>query len=129
MTAAADPLARWHAYMDSRDIGALDALIAEDAAFQSPAVHRPLAGKAITVKYLAAALEVLGGDDFRYTGEWRAADSAVLAFACGVDGLSVEGVDMIWWNDAGLITRFKVMIRPLKALNAVVARMGATLAG
>ena len=122
-----DTLSRWYDYAESHDPAALDALIAEDAVFQSPAVHRPLEGKAITVKYLSAAMTVLGNGSFHYTGEWRAARSAVLAFACEVDGLSVEGVDMIWWNEAGLIERFKVMVRPLKALNKVVEHMGATL--
>ena len=123
-----DTLARWYAYAESHNPAGLDALIAADAVFQSPAVHRPLEGKAITVKYLSAAMTVLGNDSFRYTGEWRAERSAVLAFACTVDGLEVEGVDMIWWNEAGLIERFKVMVRPLRALNKVVERMGATLA-
>ena len=51
----------------------------------------------------------------------------MLAFSCVVDGMEVEGVDMIWWNETGLIERFKVMVRPVKALNKVVERMGATL--
>ena len=122
-----DTLARWYAYADSHDPAALDALIAEAAVFQSPAVFRPLEGKAVTLKYLTAAMAVLGNDSFRYTDEWRAERSAVLAFACTVDGMEVEGVDMIWWNEVGLIERFKVMVRPLKALGKVIERMGTAL--
>ncbi|MEH3047709.1 nuclear transport factor 2 family protein [Sphingomonas adhaesiva] len=124
-----DPIAGWHAYMQAPTTAALDALLADDVVFQSPAVHTPQRGKAITIKYLAAAAEVLGGESFRYVGEWRAERSAVLEFACTLDdGVAVEGVDIIHWDDDGRIVRFKVMIRPLKALNAVVARMGAMLA-
>ena len=123
-----DTVARWHAYLAAPDAAALHALIADDCVFRSPAVHTPQAGKKLTVKYLAAAAEVLGNPSFRYIGEWRAERSAVLAFACEVDGLSVEGVDIIAWNAAGQIDAFTVMIRPLKALHAVVAAMGAALA-
>lgn len=123
-----DPIARWHAYMREADPAALDALLAEEVVFRSPAVHTPQEGKAATARYLTAAAEVLGTASFRYVGEWRAERSAVLAFACEVDGLSVEGVDIIAWDAAGRITDFTVMIRPLKALHAVVAAMGAALA-
>lgn len=125
---AADPIARWHAYAEARDPALLDALIADDAVFQSPAVHRPQPGKALTTKYLRAAMTVLGGPGFRYVGEWRAEASAVLEFETEIDGIHVNGVDMIWWDAAGRIVRFKVMIRPLKGLNHVVELMGRALA-
>lgn len=124
-----DVIARWHDYVATNDPAKLDALIADDAVFLSPAVHRPQAGKALVVQYLRAAMVVLNNDSFRYTGHWDADRSAVLAFALDLDGVEVEGVDMIRWNEAGLITEFKVMIRPLKALNTVVARMAAVLQG
>ena len=120
-------IARWHEYAERGDPALLDALIAEDAVFQSPAVHSPQVGKAITLKYLRAAMVVLNNDSFRYLGEWIGMDSAVLEFETEMDGLTVNGVDMIWWNEAGQITRFKVMVRPLKALNALVARMAGEL--
>ncbi|MGY4396240.1 ketosteroid isomerase-like protein [Sphingomonas sp. UYAg733] len=122
-----DTIARWHDYVESNDPAALDALIAEDAVFLSPAVNRAQAGKALVVKYLRAAMVVLNNDSFRYTGRWDAERSAVLAFALDLDGIAVEGVDMIAWNEAGLITEFKVMIRPLKALNTVIPLMAAVL--
>ncbi|WP_434388520.1 nuclear transport factor 2 family protein [Melittangium boletus] len=120
-------LAGWHAYVAARTPEALDAVLADEVVFHSPAVHTPQKGKALTAKYLTAAMQVLGGEDFRYTGEWRAEGSAVLEFRTRVDGLEVHGIDMITWDGTGRITEFTVMLRPLKALNAVVARMAAAL--
>jgi ketosteroid isomerase-like protein len=121
-------LAGWHAYMESGDLALLDALLADDAVFESPVVHTPQVGKAITFKYLASAAKVLGGEGFRYLGEWHAEDSAILEFETEIDGITVNGIDMIWWNEAGQITRFKVMVRPLKAVNMLHQMMGAQLA-
>jgi hypothetical protein len=122
-----DPVHLWHAYVDSRDPADLSAIIAEECVFESPVVHSPQVGKAITEKYLLSALQVLNNDSFRYEGEWRAERSAVLEFACEIDGIRINGVDMIWWNEAGLITRFKVMVRPLKAINMLHQKMGEML--
>lgn len=124
-----DALAAWHAYVAARDPAVLDALLAEEVVFRSPAVHTPQRGKAITAKYLAAAMTVLGTEGFRYVGKWQGAASAVLEFRTEVDGLEVHGVDLIGWRPDGRIDSFTVMIRPLKALHAVVARMGSALTG
>lgn len=118
---------RWHDYVERGDPALLDDLIAEECVFQSPAVHSPQVGKAITLKYLRAAMTVLNNPTFRYLDEWVLGDKAVLEFEAEVDGLIVNGVDMIWWNEAGQIIRFTVMVRPLKALNGLVARMAAEL--
>ena len=118
---------RWHAVVQGKDASLLDALLAEDAVFESPVVHTPQVGKAITAKYLLAAFQVLNNDSFRYLGQWDAEGSAVLEFATEIDGITINGVDMIWWNAAGKITRFKVMVRPLKAINLVHQKMGALL--
>jgi hypothetical protein len=118
---------RWHEIVETRDREAMAALIATDAVFESPVVHTPQQGQAITVKYLSAALEVLNNDTFRYLGEWRAERSAVLEFACEIDGIAINGVDMIWWDEADRIVRFKVMIRPLKAINLLHRLMGEKL--
>ncbi len=123
-----DTVARWHAYMAQTDPLLLADLIAEDCVFRSPAVHTPQVGKVITLKYLGAAAKVLGTADFRYTGEWRAERSAVLEFESVVDGMAVNGVDIIDWGEDGRITAFKVMVRPMKGLHALVAAMGAALA-
>ncbi len=122
-----DPIARWHALAAARDASALDDLLADDAVFQSPAVHTPQAGKALTAAYLRAALAVLGNDSFRYLGEWRGERSAVLEFEATLDGMYVNGVDMIRWNEAGKITHFKVMVRPVKGLQALIGRMAERL--
>ena len=122
---------RWHEIAKSRDaaaLGALESLLADDVIFQSPVVHTPQRGKAITLKYLSAALAVLGGDAFQYVGEWLSESSAVLEFVTTLDGLEINGVDMIGWNAEGRIDRFKVMVRPLKAINALHQAMGAKLA-
>ena len=125
----APTIERWHAYMRAPTAAGLDALLAEDVVFQSPAVHTPQHGKGVTTKYLTAAAEVLGNPSFRYVGEWTAERSAVLEFECELPGgISVNGVDIIDWGEDGRIVRFKVMVRPVKALNAVVPLMGAALA-
>lgn len=123
------PVEGWYAYMKSHDPAALDAMLADDVVFESPVVHTPQQGKAITLKYLGAAGSVLGGSGFRYVGEWRADNSAILEFENEIDGIRINGIDMIWWNDTGQIVRFKVMVRPLKAINMLHAMMGARLAG
>jgi hypothetical protein len=122
-----DAIARWHDYVESGDPAGLEALIADEAVFQSPAVHKPQEGKANVLKYLRAAMVVLNNGSFRYLGDWRGERTAVLEFEAEVDGLTVNGVDMIWWDENDQITRFKVMVRPFKALNAVIARMAAEL--
>jgi hypothetical protein len=120
---------RWKAIAKSRDAAGLDALIADDVVFISPVVHTPQRGKAITTKYLAAALAVLGGDGFRYGEEWYGETSAVLEFFTTIDGVEINGADFVGWNAAGRIDRFKVMVRPLKAMQAIHQAMGARLAG
>ncbi|OYY91365.1 MAG: polyketide cyclase [Sphingomonas sp. 28-66-16] len=126
MTAVA--IQRWHAVMKARDLGGLGALIADDCVFQSPAVHTPQKGKALTINYLSAAMTVLGTPDFRYVEQWIGATSAVLEFSLTLDGIAVNGVDIIHWNDADQIVNFRVMIRPVKALQAVMPAMAAVLA-
>ena len=122
-------LAAWHGYMESGgDPAKLAAILDDEVVFESPVVHTPQRGKAITTKYLLSAAQVLGGSNFRYVGEWKNADSAILEFEQEIDGIKIDGIDMIWWNAAGKIVRFKVMVRPLKAMNLLHQMMGAQLA-
>ncbi|WP_082623942.1 nuclear transport factor 2 family protein [Nocardioides sp. Soil805] len=123
----ATALARWHAVAESRDAAGLPALVAPDAVFRSPAVHTPQEGRDVVVAYLAAAFAVLG-PELVYDREWQGEDSAVLEFRTEVGGLTVHGIDMITWDDDGLITDFTVMVRPAKGLQVVVEHMGAELA-
>jgi len=95
--------------------------------FVSPVVHTPQAGRPITMAYLHAAMQVLNNPSFRYLNQWFGADSAVLEFECVVDGISVNGIDMIHWNGDGRIDHFKVMVRPLKAVNKLHEMMGREL--
>jgi hypothetical protein len=127
MTTPSPVIETWHAVAASRDPAGLDALLAEDVVFRSPAVFTPQEGKAITTRYLAAALVVLG-PTLRYVDEWHGADSAVLEFEADLDGTVVHGVDMIRWNGAGQITGFTVMVRPFKGIQRLIELMGAELA-
>jgi len=119
----------WHDIVRSRDPTGIDALLAEDVVFHSPVVHTPQRGRAITRKYLEAAVLVLGGESFRFVGEWFGETSGVLEFEASIDGIEINGVDIIGWNGEGRIDRFKVMVRPLKAIDALHRAMAARLAG
>ena len=121
------PIATWHRLVEESDAQGLDALIADDAVFYSPVVHSPQIGKALTKKYLAAAFHVFFNDSFRYVRELTSERDAVLEFEVQLEGITVNGVDMIKWNDEGKITEFKVMLRPLKAVNLIHQKMGAML--
>jgi hypothetical protein len=90
-------------------------------------VHRPQVGKSITKKYLSAAFQVFFNESFRYVRELKGDRDAVLEFELELDGIVINGVDMMKWNDAGKITEFKVMLRPLKAVNLIHQKMGAML--
>lgn len=121
-------LDKWYGYMKSHDHAALWDLLHPDAVFESPVVHTPQRGREITFKYLASAKKVLGGPGFKYVGEWRSDNGAVLEFENDIEGTRINGVDIITFSDDGrLITHFKVMVRPLKAINLLHRLMGEQL--
>jgi hypothetical protein len=121
-------LDRWYGYMKSHDAQALWDLLHPDAVFESPVVHTPQRGREITFKYLMGAEKVLGGPGFTYVGEWLSDKGAVLEFEKEVEGIRIDGVDIITFSDDGkLITHFKVMVRPLKAINLLYRLMGEQL--
>lgn len=120
-------LAEWHATAQSRDAVRLNALLADEAVFWSPVVHSPQVGKAITFQYLLAAFQVFFNDSFRYVREVSDEEGAVLEFQVEIDDIAVNGVDMIRWDSVGKITEFKVMLRPLKAVNLIHQKMAAML--
>lgn len=129
MTApSAEPaaVAAWHAIASSRDPRGLDALLADDVVFLSPAVFAPQEGRTVTTAYLRAALVVLG-PTLRYVGQWTDEHSAVLEFEADLDGMFVQGVDMLRWNAEDRLTSFTVIVRPLRGLQALIERMGAEL--
>ena len=133
---------RWHAHLRGELEGGLDELLADDCTFYSPIVFTPQKGKEITKLYLSAAGNTLGGDDakpakngggsggggkFRYVREILQGDSAMLEFETSAGGKYVNGIDIIRCNEAGKIIEFKVLIRPLQAINLVHAQMKAML--
>ena len=121
-------ITQWLDFMENGHRGVLDDLLSDDAVFYSPAVFTPQAGRAKVAAYLRAAELLFRDADFQYVGQWFDASSAVLEFTANLDGLYVNGVDIIHWNDEDKITSFKVMVRPLKAIQVVVPKMGELLA-
>ena len=126
MTGALDT---WHELVRTRNVKGLDTLLADDVVFHSPVVHTPQAGKAITARYLGAAFHVFFNESFRYVREIVGPHDAALEFQVEIEGIAVNGVDLIKWNDAGRVVEFKVMIRPLKAINLIHQKMAAGLQG
>ncbi len=122
---------RWHRFIAGNLSEGLEILLADDVVFYSPIVYTPQRGKAVTMMYLNAAAQTLLGDGgegvFRYTKEVLAGDVAVLEFETTVDGKYVNGVDIIRCDDDGRIVEFRVLIRPLQAVNVVHAQMRALL--
>jgi SnoaL-like domain len=121
-------LDKWYGYMKSHDNAALWDLLDPDAVFESPVVHTPQRGRDIAFKYLSSAGKVLGGAGFVYTGEWRSDLGVVLEFETEIEGIKLNGVDIIRFGDDGRVVHFKVMVRPLKAINLLHRLMGEQLA-
>lgn len=117
----------WHKAVETRDIKILDTLLADEATMFSPVVHTPQRGKPITKLYLMGAMHTIGNENFKYIQEVYNDHFAVLEFETVIDGKTVNGVDMITWNENDQITEFKVMIRPLQGINAVHKAMGEAL--
>jgi hypothetical protein len=122
---------RWHRFITGNSSEGLDTLLADDVVFYSPIVYTPQRGKVVTTMYLNAAAQTLlgdGGDSaFRYTKQVLADNVAVLEFETTVGGKYVNGVDIIRCDDIGRIVEFRVMIRPLQAVNVVHEQMRAML--
>ena len=116
----------WHAVVESGDPALLDGLLADDVVFRSPAVFTPQQGKAVTTRYLSSAMAVLG-PSLRYVGEWHDQTSAVLEFEAELDGIYVQGVDMLRWNDDGQLVSFTVMVRPIRGLQKLIELMAREL--
>jgi len=121
------PLEIWHGMVRAHDRSGLNALLAEDVVFHSPVVHSPQRGRKLTAWYLTAAFHVFFNSSFRYVREIVGPLDAMLEFEAEIDGVLVNGVDIIKWNKSGQIVEFKVMLRPLKAINLVHQRMAAML--
>jgi hypothetical protein len=117
----------WHVVAESQDLALLDGLLADDVVFRSPAVFAPQQGKTLTARYLSTAMVVLG-PSLRYVSEWHDDSSAVLEFEAELDGVYVQGVDMLRWNGDGKLVSFTVMVRPMRGLQKLIELMGRQLA-
>ena len=120
------PLRRWHAVVESKDPALLDELLADEVVFRSPAVFAPQEGKALTAGYLTAALKVLS-PSLRYVSEWHDQASAVLEFEADLDGVYVQGVDILRWGGEGKLVSFTVMVRPMRGLQKLIELMALQL--
>ena len=123
MNSAKDLIQKWHEVLENDDQGLLENLIADDAIFSSPVVFTPMEGKEITLMYLSAASQSFNMEKFQYTKEIHDGMNSVLEFETYIDDISVNGVDIIEWNEEGKIVNFKVMIRPFKAVQKVQQKM------
>lgn len=120
-------IAQWHDVVKTGNVSLLDELLADDVVFHSPVVWTPQEGKFITRLYLSAAAEALNPEHFKYTKEIISENSACLEFETQIGEITVNGVDVISWNEDGKITEFKVLVRPLKGMQAVHQKMGEML--
>ena len=120
-------LLHWHEVVTSRDPVMLSELLADDATFHSPVLFQPQRGRDLTALYLVGAMHVLANDSFRYVRELSGDRDAVLEFTAEVDGIHVNGIDMITWDDNDQITDFKVMLRPFRAIQLVQQKMAELL--
>ena len=123
MNTAKDLIQKWHEVLKNDDQGLLENLIPDDAIFSSPVVFTPMEGKEITMMYLSAAGQSFNMEKFKYTKEIHDGMNSVLEFETYIDDISVNGVDIIEWNEEGKIVNFKVMIRPFKAVQKVQQKM------
>jgi SnoaL-like domain len=120
-------LETWHRLVRDHDAAGLNDLLADEVVFFSPVVHTPQRGKQLTTMYLTAAFKVFVNESFRYVRELAGENDAVLEFEVEIEGIVVNGVDMLKWNDHGQIIEFKVMLRPLKAVNLIHQKMAEML--
>ncbi|MBK7392956.1 MAG: nuclear transport factor 2 family protein [Chloracidobacterium sp.] len=123
MDTSNNPIAAWHQIVEQRDMSGLSDILAADVIFHSPVIHTPQVGKALTIMYLSAAAGLLLNGTFRYVREVVGPEDAVLEFVLEIDGIMINGVDLIKWNADGKIIEFKVMIRPLKAIDTIRQKM------
>ena len=135
---ATDYIELWHEHLRGEIEGGLDTLLSDDCVFYSPIVFSPQKGKALTKMYLMAAGSTFSEGDkskavgqpeskFKYSKEVASGNTIVLEFETEIQGKYVNGVDIITFNEDDQITEFKVMIRPLQAVNMMHAQMKAML--
>ncbi|GAB4237411.1 MAG: nuclear transport factor 2 family protein [Ekhidna sp.] len=121
------PISDWHKVVELQDEKLLKSILDKDAVFYSPILFKPQEGRAKVMGYLLAASKMFQGTGFHYKKELIADREAVLEFNAEMEGIEVDGIDMISWNEEGKITEFKVMLRPFKAIEKVGGKMKAQL--
>ncbi len=119
-----NPILKWHDVVSLRDYNMLTEIVDDNCIFYSPVVFTPQRGKDITLKYLMAASEVFNASNFKYHKEIISNQHASLEFTLTLEDTEINGIDLITWNDDGLITEFKVFIRPLQGVNIIHKMMG-----
>ena len=114
---------KWHTFVETGDHKVLNKILASDAVFHSPVLHTPQKGKTLTKMYLGAAYYVFKDSNFVYKKQILQDQQAVLEFETAIDGIVINGVDIIECNDDGKIIEFKVMLRPLQGLQKLQQKM------
>ncbi|MFY7671960.1 hypothetical protein ACOSP6_12815 [Tenacibaculum sp. MEBiC06402] len=114
----------WRNFVKTRNTDGLSDFIADDAELYSPVVFKPIEGQFMVSIYLMAASQIIANDNFKYIREISDDTNAFLEFETEIDGIIVNGVDMIKFNKDGKLQEIKVMVRPLKAVNIVHKKMG-----
>lgn len=121
-------LNQWHTMIQNKQVDQVSTLLADNVTLFSPVIHTPIEGKKMVSMYLTAAFHTFLNGTFNYDREFSTDHAAVLEFSLNINGIDINGIDMISWNEEGKITEFKVMIRPYKALNMINDQMTAMLA-
>ena len=114
-----NPIHKWHEVVDKQDHGLLKSILAENVTFYSPVVFTPQKGRDLTLLYLMAAAQVFNNKSFSYTKEIINENHAALEFKLSIDGIEINGIDLITWNEEGMIIEFKVFIRPLQGVSVI----------
>ena len=113
----------WHRFVASGDRDLLASLLAEHIVFRSPFVQSPIPGRTATLLVLTTVVQIF--ENFRYHRTFIAGShDAALEFAANIGKWQLKGIDLIKFNEAGEMTEFEVMVRPIKVLQALGEAMG-----
>ena len=122
-----NPIKKWHQVVKDSNFQLLEDILDDSVVFYSPVVFTPQKGKKITLMYLSAVATLFNIESFSYTHEIIEGNMASLEFELELDGIHINGLDLITWNNEQKIIEFKVFIRPLQGLNILHEMMGNSL--
>ena len=114
-----NPINKWHEVVTTQNQDLLKSILAENVTFYSPVVFTAQKGKSLTLLYLMAAAQIFNNKSFSYTKEIINKNHATLEFELNINGIEINGIDLITWNEEGMIIEFKVFIRPLQGVNVI----------